>query len=177
MQNFLEEFKSFALKGNVLDLAVGVVIGTAFNKIVDSFVNDIVMQAIAAVFKQPDFGTIAWHVNGGAIRIGAFINNIVNFIVVALSVFVAVKAINKLSRLHFHDVRVPFMHAKNAAQANANAQAVVAATASPDVQAQAAAQASAATEANAVPAAPTATAANAAEAGQAERAAKENPQK
>lgn len=129
MKNFLEEFKSFALKGNVLDLAVGVVIGTAFNKIVDSLVNDIVMQAIAAVFKQPDFSTIAWHVNGGAIRLGAFINNIVNFIVVALSVFVAIKAINKLSRLHFHDVRVPFMHPKNAAEANANAQTVVAATA------------------------------------------------
>ncbi len=128
MKNFLEEFKSFALKGNVLDLAVGVVIGTAFNKIVDSLVNDIVMQAIAAIFRQPDFGTIAWHVNGGAIRIGAFINNIVNFMVVALSVFVAIKAINRLSRLHFHDVRVPFMHAKNAAEANANAQAVAAAT-------------------------------------------------
>lgn len=101
MKNFLTEFKIFALKGNVIDLAVGVVIGTAFNKIVDSLVNDIVMQTIAAIFKQPDFGTIAWHVNGGVIKIGSFLNNIVNFVVVALSVFVAIKAINKLSALHF----------------------------------------------------------------------------
>jgi large conductance mechanosensitive channel len=101
MKNFLEEFKVFALKGNVIDLAVGVVIGTAFNKIVESLVNDIVMQAIAAIFKQPDFATIAWYINGGAIKIGSFINNIVNFIIVALSVFVAVKAINKLSRMRF----------------------------------------------------------------------------
>lgn len=101
MKNFFEEFKVFALKGNVMDLAVGVVIGTAFNKIVDSLVNDIVMQAIAALFKQPDFSTIAWHINGGVIKFGSFINNIVNFLVVALSVFVAIKAINKLSRLHF----------------------------------------------------------------------------
>lgn len=96
MKNFIQEFKMFAIKGNVLDLAVGVVIGTAFNKIVDSLVNDIVMQAIAAIFSQPDFSTIAWHINGGVIKFGAFINNIVNFLIVALSVFVAIKAINRL---------------------------------------------------------------------------------
>jgi large conductance mechanosensitive channel len=95
MKNFIEEFKAFAIKGNVIDLAVGVVIGTAFNKIVDSLVNDIVMQTIAAIFKQPDFAAIAWHINGGAIKIGAFINNIVNFLIVAVSVFVAIKAMNK----------------------------------------------------------------------------------
>lgn len=110
MNNFIQEFKAFALKGNVLDLAVGVVIGTAFNKIVDSLVNDIVMQTIAAIFKQPDFSTIAWHVNGGVIKFGSFINNVVNFLVVAISVFVAIKAINRLSRLHIPDVRVPFVH-------------------------------------------------------------------
>lgn len=120
MKNFIEEFKVFALKGNVLDLAVGVVIGTAFNKIVDSLVNDIVMQAIAAIFKQPDFGTIAWHINGGVIKFGAFINNIVNFLVVAISVFVAIKAINRLSTMKLHDlkgikvpeVKIPFTQSK-----------------------------------------------------------------
>ncbi|MBU3668413.1 MAG: large conductance mechanosensitive channel protein MscL [Candidatus Taylorbacteria bacterium] len=91
MQNFLEEFKTFALKGNVLDLAVGVVIGTAFNAIVDSLVKDVIMQAIAMLFKQPDFGSILI----GSIRIGAFINQIVNFLIVSLSVFVAIKAMNK----------------------------------------------------------------------------------
>lgn len=96
MKNFIEEFKAFALKGNVLDLAVGVVIGTAFGKIVDSLVNDVIMQAIAMIFKQPDFGSIVIAANGGAIKIGAFLNNLVNFLIVAASVFVAIKAINKL---------------------------------------------------------------------------------
>ncbi len=91
MKNFLEEFKSFALKGNVLDLAVGVVIGTAFNAIVDSLVKDVIMQAIAWIFKQPDFTAILI----GPIRIGSFINQIVNFLIVSLSVFVAIKAMNK----------------------------------------------------------------------------------
>ena len=95
VKNFFEEFKAFAVKGNVLDLAVGVVIGTAFNKIVDSLVKDIIMQAIAAIFGQPNFAAIAWHINGGEIRIGEFINNLVNFFIVALSVFVAIKAINR----------------------------------------------------------------------------------
>jgi large conductance mechanosensitive channel len=98
MKNFTEEFKAFALKGNVLDLAVGVVIGTAFNNIVDSLVKDVIMQAIAMIFKQPDFASIVFSANGGAIRIGAFLNQIVNFGIVALSVFVAVKAINRLSK-------------------------------------------------------------------------------
>lgn len=91
MKNFVEEFKSFAMKGNVMDLAVGVVIGTAFNAIVDSLVKDVVMQAIAMLFKQPDFGSIVL----GSIRIGSFINQVVNFIIVSLSVFVAIKAMNK----------------------------------------------------------------------------------
>lgn len=96
MKNFIDEFKAFALKGNVLDLAVGVVIGTAFGKIVDSLVNDVIMQAIAMIFRQPDFGSIVIAANGGAIKIGAFANNLVNFTIVALSVFVAIKAINKM---------------------------------------------------------------------------------
>ncbi len=91
MKNFLDEFKSFAMKGNVIDLAVGVVIGTAFNAIVDSLVKDVIMQAIAWAFKQPDFASIVL----GPVRIGSFINQIVNFLIVALSVFVAIKAMNK----------------------------------------------------------------------------------
>ena len=120
MKNFIEEFQAFAIKGNMLDLAIGVVIGTAFNKIIDSFVNDIVMQAIAAFFNQPDFAAIAWHINGGVIKFGSFINNIVNFLVVALSVFVAVKAINKLSAMKIEDlktikvpeIKIPFTQPK-----------------------------------------------------------------
>ena len=99
MNNFLNEFKAFAMKGNVIDLAVGVVIGVAFNAVVDSFVKDVIMQLIAAIFKQPDFGSIVISYNGLLlIKIGSFINAIVNFIIIAISVFVAVKAMNKLTK-------------------------------------------------------------------------------
>jgi large conductance mechanosensitive channel len=91
MKNFVNEFKTFALKGNVLDLAVGVVIGTAFNSIIDSLVKDVIMQAIAMAFKQPDFSSIVY----GSIKVGAFLNNVINFLVVSLSVFIAIKFINK----------------------------------------------------------------------------------
>lgn len=89
---FFEEFKAFAVKGNAMELAVGVVIGTAFNGIVDSLVKDIIMGAIAMAFGKPDFSAFAF----GAIKYGSFINNLVNFLIVGLSVFVAIKAINKL---------------------------------------------------------------------------------
>ena len=99
MNNFLNEFKAFAMKGNVIDLAVGVVIGVAFNAVVDSFVKDVIMQLIGAIFKQPDFGSIVISYNGLLlIKIGSFINAIVNFIIIAISVFVAVKAMNKLTK-------------------------------------------------------------------------------
>ncbi len=91
MKNFIQEFKAFAVKGNAIELAVGIVIGTAFNNIVNSLVNDVIMQAIAMIFGQPDFSTITI----GAIKIGNFINSLVNFVIIALSVFVAIKAINK----------------------------------------------------------------------------------
>lgn len=91
-KGFLDEFKAFAIKGNVIDLAVAVVIGTAFNKIVDSLVNDVVMPAIAMIFGKPDFSEIML----GAIKIGSFTNNVINFLIVALSVFVAIKFVTKI---------------------------------------------------------------------------------
>ncbi len=92
MKNFIEEFKAFAVKGNAIELAVGIVVGTAFNNIVNSLVNDVIMQAIAMIFGQPDFSAITI----GAIKLGSFINSIVNFLIVSLSVFVAIKAMNKM---------------------------------------------------------------------------------
>jgi large conductance mechanosensitive channel len=92
MKNFIEEFKAFAIKGNAIELAVGIVIGTAFNNIVNSLVGDVIMPAIAMVFGQPDFSMIML----GSVKIGNFINSIINFIIIALSVFVAIKAVNKL---------------------------------------------------------------------------------
>lgn len=84
---FAEEFKAFALQGSLIDLAVGIVIGTAFNAVVNSLVTDIVMPIIATLFGKPDFSAIVL----GNIMIGNFITAIVNFLIIGLSVFVVLK--------------------------------------------------------------------------------------
>jgi large conductance mechanosensitive channel len=86
---FIEEFKAFALKGSVLDLAIGIVIGAAFNKIVESLVADVIMPIIAMIFGAPDFTALVI----GQVKIGNFITSVVNFLIIALSVFVALKFI------------------------------------------------------------------------------------
>ncbi len=103
MKKFITEFKEFALKGNVMDLAVGMMIGAAFGKIVSSLVNDILMPLIAAIFKINDFtGLKVLLVDKGAeelnvyLSYGNFIQNIVDFLIVALCIFFMVKGINKL---------------------------------------------------------------------------------
>ena len=98
MKKFLNEFKAFAMKGNVLDLAVAVIIGTAFGAIVKSLVDDIVMPLIAAIFGTRDFTGVIFILNGTEIRIGAFIQAVVNFLLIALVVFIAIKALSKMSR-------------------------------------------------------------------------------
>ena len=110
--SFISEFKEFAIKGNVIDLAVGVIIGGAFGKIVDSFVKDIVMPMVGQLvggvdFKQlylnlgdQTFATLELAEKAGAplVKYGAFINTVVDFTIVALAIFVAVKAINKMKK-------------------------------------------------------------------------------
>ena len=86
-KGFWSEFKTFAFQGNVIDLAVAIVIGTAFNAVVNSLVNDIVMQAIAQAFGKPNFSAIVI----GQIKIGNFITAVLNFLIIALSVFVVLK--------------------------------------------------------------------------------------
>ena len=94
MGKLLKEFKEFALKGNVVDLAIGVVIGGAFSAIVTSVVEDIITPIIGAIFGQPDFSAI----KPGGIPIGNFINAVVNFLIVAICLFAVVKAINKMKK-------------------------------------------------------------------------------
>lgn len=101
MKNFIEEFKAFALKGNAIELAVGIVVGTAFNSIVNSLVGDVIMPAIGMVFGQPDFSAIIL----GSIKIGSFVNSIINFIIIALSVFMAIKAMNKVMKVKKAEVK------------------------------------------------------------------------
>lgn len=94
MKKFIEEFKKFALKGNVMDMAVGVIIGGAFGKIVTSLVDDILMPIIGAITGGVDFTTLGVKVGSANILYGNFIQNIIDFLIVALSIFVMIKMIN-----------------------------------------------------------------------------------
>ncbi len=100
MKKFLQEFKEFAMRGNVMDLAVGVIIGGAFSAITTSLINDII-NPILGVFAGGGeaLAGLAIHLSsGGDIMIGNFINAILNFIIMAFVVFCMVKALNRLSR-------------------------------------------------------------------------------
>ena len=93
----LKEFKEFALKGNAIELAVGVVVGTAFQAIVKSLVNDIIMPLISVLFGNIDFSDWVLKVGNNTVSYGAFISAIVNFVLVAFSLFLVVRYINKLN--------------------------------------------------------------------------------
>lgn len=106
----LSEFKEFASKGNVVDLAVGVVIGGAFGKIVGSFVNDVLMPPIGILLGGVDFKTISFTLKDAVMEadkvikpavtvgIGNFIQTVVDFLIIAFAIFMMVKAINKMKR-------------------------------------------------------------------------------
>ena len=109
---FLQEFKTFALKGNVVDMAVGVIIGGAFGKIVTSLVNDVIMPPIGYLTGGVDFKDLKWVIKDAieatesspavaevALKYGAFIQQIVDFMIIAISIFVMIKIINKLASL------------------------------------------------------------------------------
>ena len=97
IKNFFEEFKAFAMRGNVLDMAVGVVVGSAFTAIVNSLVNDII-SPIIGLFFNADFSEVGIHVGDVMIGIGAFITAIINFLIVAFVLFVVIKTINALHK-------------------------------------------------------------------------------
>lgn len=112
---FFAEFKAFALKGNVIDMAVGIVVGVAFNKIVNSLVNDVIMPPLGMLLGKVDFKdlrVVLHDVNPETVgeagevslRYGMFINAIIEFLIIALSVFVVVKVMNKLMAM-----RPPFL--------------------------------------------------------------------
>lgn len=95
MKKFVSEFKEFALKGNVIDLAVGVIIGAAFKAIVDSLVNDIVMPLIGLITGGMNFNEKTFQVGEATVAYGNFISAILNFFIMAIVIFCFVKAINK----------------------------------------------------------------------------------
>lgn len=110
--SFLKEFKEFAMKGNVMDLAIGVIIGTAFGKIVTSLVNDIIMPAITLVTGPVSFENLFLSLDGsdfdklasarekGALTLnyGLFITNIIDFLIIALTIFIVVKQLNRFKK-------------------------------------------------------------------------------
>lgn len=94
----IQEFKDFINRGNVVDLAVAVVIGAAFGAVVVSFTDDILMQIVAAIVGEPDFSGLTFELGDSVIRYGAFLTALVNFLLIALAVFLVVKAINAFQR-------------------------------------------------------------------------------
>jgi len=97
MKNFLNEFKKFAMRGNVIDMAVGIIIGAAFGKIVNSLVEDVLMPPIGLLLGKVDFSDLQLALTDKvAIRYGAFINALISFLIVAFAVFLLIKAINTL---------------------------------------------------------------------------------
>ena len=98
MKNFVEEFKAFAMKGNVMDLAVAVIIGAAFGKITTSLVNNIIMPLLGIVLGGIDFTSKTITVGGADVTYGVFIQSVIEFLIIALVVFVIIKALKSLER-------------------------------------------------------------------------------
>ena len=108
--SMLQEFKAFAMRGNVLDMAVGIVIGGAFGKIVTSLVNDVIMAPIGWLTGGVDFSSLKWVIKPAddsdpahkvaevAINYGSFINTIITFVIIAFAIFMLVKLINKMHK-------------------------------------------------------------------------------
>ena len=96
----IKEFKEFISRGNVIDLAVGVIMGSAFGKIVSSLVDDIIMPLIGSIIGGINFTTLSFTLNDSEVMYGNFIQNIVDFLIVAICIFIIVKLVNKLNTLH-----------------------------------------------------------------------------
>lgn len=98
MRNFLQEFKAFAMKGNVIDLAVAVVIGTAFGRITTSLVNNIIMPLFGGLFGGIDFSDRSTMVGGSEVTYGVFIQSIIEFVIIAFAIFVTIKIMNTVQK-------------------------------------------------------------------------------
>ena len=96
MKKILNEFKKFISKGNALDLAIGVVVGSAFSKIVSSLVNDIIMPLVGVVIGGIDFANLSLKVGQATINYGMFIQNIIDFLIISFCIFLVVKTLNTI---------------------------------------------------------------------------------
>lgn len=98
MKNLIEEFKDFAMRGNVIDMAVGVIIGGAFGKIVTSLVDDVLIPLIGVVTGGIDFTNLSINVGDAQLKYGMFLQNTINFIIVAFCIFLMIKGMNRLAK-------------------------------------------------------------------------------
>lgn len=98
MRPFLREFRDFAVKGNLIEVAVGLVLALAFTALVNAFVADLVTPIIAAIFGKPDFGGLSFTINDSRFAYGDFINSAITFALVAFVLFLVVKAYNAMKQ-------------------------------------------------------------------------------
>jgi large conductance mechanosensitive channel len=98
-QSLLSQFKEFALRGDLLDLAVAFIIGLAFKAVVDALVNNVIMPIVGAVAGKPSFDDLTFRIGDGVVKYGLFINAIVNFLIIAATLFVIVKTAARASEL------------------------------------------------------------------------------
>jgi large conductance mechanosensitive channel len=103
--SMMKEFKAFAMKGNVVDMAVGIIIGVAFGKIISSFVSDVLMPPIGLMLGGMDFSKLALTIKPGSegvepvlLKYGAFINTSIDFLIIAFAIFMMVKAMNSMKK-------------------------------------------------------------------------------
>mgnify|MGYP004577350777 CR=1 FL=1 len=112
-KGFLKEFKEFISRGNVMDLAVGVIIGSAFGKIVSSLVDNILMPLIGMIIGGINFSTLSITVGTAQIQYGLFLQNIIDFLIVAFCIFLIVKSLNKLSNIKKKEQEKPAVKEKS----------------------------------------------------------------
>jgi large conductance mechanosensitive channel len=103
----IKEFKDFISRGNVIDLAVAVVLGASFNSVVKAFTDGVLMNIIAAVFGKPNFDQLTFRLGNGVIEYGAFLTAVVNFLIVGFALFLFVKGINAMRRPRPAEVAPP----------------------------------------------------------------------
>lgn len=96
--SIVQEFKDFAMKGNVMDLAVGVIIGGAFGKIVSSLVDNVLMPVIGLLLGGVDFSKMAAQIGGAELKYGAFIQSVIDFLIIAFCIFMMIKALNSMKK-------------------------------------------------------------------------------
>lgn len=98
MRSLWSEFKAFALQGNLLELAIAFILGVAFAAVVNSLVNDVLMNIVAAVAGKPDFSNLSFSIGDGVIRYGRFLTALVTFLIIAFVLFLIVRAMQRVTR-------------------------------------------------------------------------------